>query len=76
MNAAERSGAEDINKNSDEELGDAEKNIVTGVVEPVNPQHGRLQEIEVDLGHVVEDREIKDIEGDTSPYPEVVSDEC
>ena len=32
---------------------------------------GHLQEIEVDMETVVQDREVKNIEDDTSPYPEV-----
>lgn len=60
---------------SDEENGVElpEKNGAGGNVEPVDMQHGHLQEIEVDLDHVVHDQELKDIDSDTSPYPEVVS---
>lgn len=40
-------------------------------VEPQDIEHGHLQEIEVDMGRVLQDGEIEDIEADTSPYPEV-----
>jgi hypothetical protein len=52
---------------------DEEKSRPREPEQEVDIQHGHLQEIEVDLDHVIEDREIKDIDGDTSPYPEVVS---
>lgn len=41
------------------------------VEEAIDHGHGHLQEIEVDLDHAVHDREIRDIDEDTSPYPEV-----
>lgn len=40
-------------------------------VEPIDVEQGHLQEIEVDVEHVLQDREESAIEGDTSPYPEV-----
>jgi hypothetical protein len=33
-------------------------------------EHGHLQEIEVDVDKILHDGEIKDIDADTSPYPE------
>lgn len=33
-------------------------------------EHGHLQEIEVDVDKVLHDGEVKDIDADTSPYPE------
>lgn len=33
-------------------------------------EHGHLQEIEVDVDKVLHDGEIKDVDADTSPYPE------
>ena len=58
---------------SDEEHGSAEKTGFQANAEPVDVQQGHLQEIEVDLDQVVHDQELKDIDSDTSPYPEVVS---
>jgi OPT family oligopeptide transporter len=37
----------------------------------LDEEHGHLQELEVDIGQVLEDSGIDDIEGDHSPYPEV-----
>lgn len=56
---------------SEQEQGVAEKVGFEETTEPVDVGHGHLKEIEVDLSHAVEDREIRDIEEDTSPYPEV-----
>lgn len=39
-------------------------------VQPVDVEHGHLQEIEVDVDKVLHDGEIKDVDEDTSPYPE------
>ncbi|KAH9824567.1 small oligopeptide transporter [Teratosphaeria destructans] len=56
------------------EQGTAEK---LGFDEPttaaVGPdiEHGHLQEIEVDVAHILQDKDLKDISEDTSPYPEV-----
>ena len=48
--------------------------LATGTVEPVEGhRQASLTEIEVNLSHVVEDNEVKDLDADTSPYPEVVS---
>ena len=33
-------------------------------------EHGHLQEIEVDIDQVMNDKGVKDLEVDTSPYPE------
>lgn len=33
-------------------------------------EHGHLQEIEVDVDKVLHDGEVKDVDADTSPYPE------
>jgi hypothetical protein len=37
-------------------------------------EHGHLQEIEVDVDKVLHDGEIKDVDADTSPYPEGMID--
>ena len=47
------------------------KSGVTLEAEPVDVEHGHLQEIEVDVDKVLHETGIKDIEEDTSPYPEV-----
>ena len=57
-------------KYEDTDNGYAEKKGEEPKTEPIDHEHGHLQEIEVDLNHVVNDREIKDIDDDTSPYPE------
>ena len=54
-----------------EEPAEAEKHGFDEKTPGVDHGHGHLQEIEVDIGHVLQDREIKDIDEDTSPYPEV-----
>ena len=47
------------------------KSAEAGVVsEPADIEHGHLQEIEVDVDKVLHDGEVKDIDADTSPYPE------
>lgn len=51
--------------------GSTEKSGAHDNVEPVDVQHGHMQEIEVDVAHVLQDDEIKDLNEDTSPYPEV-----
>lgn len=76
LNTLDYNGKKAAHSNSDEELAQAndEKNIATGTVEPVDGnRQASLTEIEVDLSHVVEDNEVKDLDADTSPYPEVVS---
>ncbi|TIA25895.1 small oligopeptide transporter, OPT family [Aureobasidium pullulans] len=40
-------------------------------VDATDIEHGHLQEIEVDVDKVLHDGEVKDVDGDTSPYPEV-----
>lgn len=49
----------DINEKSEKDQ-DAEINVET--------QH--MQELEVDVGKILNDDGLEDIEGDTSPYPE------
>lgn len=66
MNTLNHSG-----KVSDEDAGSAEKTGVTETVQPVDVQQGHLQEIEVDVANVLQDKTIGDVEDDTSPYPEV-----
>ena len=39
-------------------------------------EHGHLQEIEVDVDKVLHDGEIKDVDADTSPYPEGMISLC
>lgn len=39
-------------------------------VEPTDIEHGHLQEIEVDVDRVLHDQGVKDVNADTSPYPE------
>lgn len=58
-------------KTDAEERGVPEKVGFGETSEPVDHEVGHLQEIEVDIDHVLRDDEIKDIESDTSPYPEV-----
>ena len=54
---------------AEEERGKIEFEETT---QPVDHTPGHLQEIEVDISHVLQDKEIRDIGEDTSPYPEVV----
>lgn len=55
-----------------EKSSDEEKKIGPHeIIEPVDVEQGHLREIEVDVEHVLQDREERDIEGGTSPYPEV-----
>jgi len=54
-----------------EERGVPEKIGFEETIEPVDREHGHMQEIEVDVAQVLQDRGIKDIDADTSPYPEV-----
>jgi hypothetical protein len=62
----------DENGRTEAEGRDAAKKIgFDEATEPVDHEHGHMQEIEVDVAHVLQDREVKDIEEDTSPYPEV-----
>ncbi|KAM3421971.1 hypothetical protein BST61_g2348 [Cercospora zeina] len=56
---------------SDEELGPPSKNETRTDAQPINISTGHPREIEVDLNHVLHDQDGKDIDGDTSPYPEV-----
>lgn len=49
----------------------AEKTGFDHTTGPVDFGHGHLQEIEVELDQVIQDREVKDIGSDSSPYPEV-----
>lgn len=58
---------------SDEELGSPAKHEAQADVQPIDVSQGHLREIEVDLNDVLHDKEIKNIDGDASPYPEVVS---
>ncbi|KAI7199863.1 small oligopeptide transporter, OPT family [Hortaea werneckii] len=62
------------------ENGKSTKQAATGVLEksgvqetvyPVDQEQGHIQELEVDIGHALEDRKIEDVDSDTSPYPEV-----
>lgn len=53
------------------DTGIPEKTRVHETIQPVDLEHGHMQELEVDIGHVLEDRKIEDVESDTSPYPEV-----
>jgi len=59
------------NTAEDEGHGAVKKTGFEAVTEPIDHGEGHLQEIEVDVGQVLQDREVKDIEDDTSPYPEV-----
>ena len=43
------------------------------LAEPTDVEHGHLQEIEVDVDKVLQDGEIKDLDADTSPYPEGIA---
>lgn len=45
-----------------------------GVEDSYDIEHGHLQEIEVDVDKVLHDGEIKDVDADTSPYPEGMID--
>lgn len=56
----------------EEELGDGDKAGAHDDVRPVDVAEGHIQEIEVDVAHVLKDNEVKDVDADTSPYPEVV----
>ncbi|KAI6912027.1 small oligopeptide transporter, OPT family [Hortaea werneckii] len=51
--------------------GVPEKTGVQETVQPVDLEHGHMQELEVNMGHALEDRKIEDVDSDTSPYPEV-----
>ncbi|KAI7237892.1 small oligopeptide transporter, OPT family [Hortaea werneckii] len=51
--------------------GVLEKTGVQETVHPVDQEQGHIQELEVDIGHALEDRKIEDVDSDTSPYPEV-----
>ncbi|KAI6966827.1 small oligopeptide transporter, OPT family [Hortaea werneckii] len=51
--------------------GVPEKTGVQETMQPVDLEHGHMQELEVDMDHVLEDRKIEDVDSDTSPYPEV-----
>ena len=66
---------ETLNENGKSEeqavTGSPEKTGVHETVQPVHLEHGRMQELEVDMGHALEDRKIEDVDCDTSPYPEV-----
>ena len=53
----------------DEKKGDGVVGV-TGREDGTDVEDGHMQELEVDMGHVLEDKGIEDIEGDTSPYPE------
>ncbi|KAK4495351.1 hypothetical protein PRZ48_013682 [Zasmidium cellare] len=66
MNTLDHSG-----KAVESDPGSTEKLPAKDDVAPVDFQQGHLQEIEVDVAHVLQDDEIKDVEDDTSPYPEV-----
>lgn len=39
-------------------------------VEPTDVEAGHLQEIEVDVDRTLHDQGVKDVDADTSPYPE------
>lgn len=67
MDALDEYGKRDI------DVSEAEKSCANNSVEPIDISSGSLQEIEVDLAHAVHDQEVKDLDADTSPYPEVVS---
>ncbi|CAK3793603.1 small oligopeptide transporter [Lecanosticta acicola] len=58
-------------KGLDEDTASAEKTGVSETLQPVDVQQGHLQEIQVDVAHVLQDQEIRDVDDDTSPYPEV-----
>lgn len=51
--------------------GIAEKTGIQERIQPVDVEHGHLQELEVDMGHALEDSKIEGVNSDTSPYPEV-----
>jgi hypothetical protein len=54
-----------------DEHGQAEKTRAEASTQIVDLRHGSLQELEVDIQNVLQDGEIKDLDEDTSPYPEV-----
>lgn len=54
-----------------EEKGVPEKTGLTDTIEPVDFEHGHLVELEVDVDKVLHESDVKDLEDDTSPYPEV-----
>ena len=58
-------------KTEAEEGGVLSKTGFSDGVEPVDIGQGHMQELEVDVAHVLQDEEVKDPEEDTSPYPEV-----
>ncbi|RMY82414.1 hypothetical protein D0862_12025 [Hortaea werneckii] len=62
---------EDGNSKEQGGTGVPEKTGIQETIQPVDLEHGRMQELEVDMGHVLEDRKIEDVDSDTSPYPEV-----
>ncbi|EME38617.1 hypothetical protein DOTSEDRAFT_91998 [Dothistroma septosporum NZE10] len=66
LNAVDHAGT-----TSDEDTGGAEKVGAKETVEPLDVDIQRGQSIEVDVAQVLHDAEVKDIEEDTSPYPEV-----
>lgn len=66
LNTLDRNG-----RAESEEKGLPEKTGAQVNTDPVDLEHGHLQELEVDIDKVVHDGEMKDVEEDTSPYPEV-----
>lgn len=58
---------------SNVDVVDEKKDESIGVIGPekgIDVENGHLQELEVDMQHVLEDQGLDDIDGDTSPYPE------
>ena len=58
-------------KKEAEERGTPSKTGFDDVTEPIDHEEGHLQELEVDIAHILQDEEVKGVEEDTSPYPEV-----
>ncbi|KAI7358979.1 small oligopeptide transporter, OPT family [Hortaea werneckii] len=78
--APSRRDTDDVQLETMNENGKSEEQADTGVpqkpgvhetIQPVDQEHGHMQELEVDMGHALEDRKIEDVDSDTSPYPEV-----
>jgi len=73
MNTLNESGIAEELDNGDSSKAKAEKGGEY-VSEAPDVEQGHLQEIEVDVDRVMHDEGVKDLEADTSPYPEGLTD--
>lgn len=67
--ALDQKGVEVDEEKSDELVG-ISNDKKAGFEATLDVENGHLQELEVDMRHILKDQGLDDINGDSSPYPE------